>query len=64
MIGVDLIDEDGPVLAAMAGQVALPVAVDIEPANHPGAVDRVFPDAGEDCPALPSHILRQADIHR
>jgi hypothetical protein len=47
----------------MTGQVALPVAIDIEPPNHPGAVDWVFPDAGEDCPALPGHILGHADIY-
>jgi hypothetical protein len=64
MIGVDLIDEDGPVLAAMPGQVALPVALDIEPPNHPPAVDRIFPHAGVDCPALPGDILRHANIHR
>jgi hypothetical protein len=28
-IGVHLIDEDGPVFAAMPGQVALPVTIDI-----------------------------------
>ena len=33
-IGVDLIDEDGPVLAAVPGQVSLPVAVDVEPPHH------------------------------
>jgi hypothetical protein len=33
MIGVDLIDEDGPVFAAVSDQVALPVAIDIEPPN-------------------------------
>ena len=64
MIGVDLIDEDGPVFASMAGEVALPVAIDIEAPGQPGATDRVLPHAGEDCPALPGHILRHANIHR
>jgi hypothetical protein len=63
MVGVDLIDEDGAVFTAMPGQVALPVAIDIEPPNHPRALDRVFPHAGVDGPALPGHILRHADIH-
>jgi hypothetical protein len=64
MIGVNLIDEDCPVFAAMPTQVALPVAIDIEPPDHAGAMDRVFPYAGVDCPALPGDILRHADIYR
>src|SRR5262245_21233589 len=64
VIGVDLIDELGSVFAAMPDQVALPVAVDIEPPNHPGVADRVFPYAGVDGAALPAHILRHADVHR
>jgi hypothetical protein len=64
MIGVDLIDEYGPMFAAMSDQVALPVAIDIEPPNHPGPADCVFPHGGVDGPALPGHILRHADIHR
>ena len=58
MIRIDLIDEDGPVFASMTGEVALPVAIDIEAPSQPGAKDRVLPHAGEDCPALPGHILR------
>jgi hypothetical protein len=42
MIGVDLIDEDGPMFAAMCDQVALPVAIDVEPANHPGSRTAYF----------------------
>jgi hypothetical protein len=34
MVGVDLVDEHSPVLTAMAGQVALTVAVEVEPAGH------------------------------
>jgi hypothetical protein len=47
-VGVDLVRQHRALLAAMAGQVALPVAVEIVPARHPGPVDRVLPDAGED----------------
>ena len=64
MIGVDLVDEDGPLLAAVPGQVALPVAINIEPAHHAGTVDRLFPHTCVDGPASPGHILRHADIHR
>ena len=31
-VGVELVDEHGPLLAAVPGQVALAVAVDVEPA--------------------------------
>jgi hypothetical protein len=64
MIGADLIDKYSAVFAAMPSQVALPVAIDIEPPDHAGALDRVFPYAGVDCPALPGHILRHAHIYR
>jgi hypothetical protein len=49
--------------AAMSGQVALPVAIDIEPPNHARPLHRVFPHSGIDGPALPNHIPRLADIH-
>ena len=42
VIGVYLIDEHGPVLAAVPSQVPLPVAVDVEP-TYQMAVWSVFP---------------------
>ncbi len=62
-IGIDLVDEDGPLLAPVAGGVALPVALDVERAHVARAVDGVFEHAGEDGPALPAHVLRHADVH-
>ena len=35
LIGLDLVDEHGPLLAAVALRVALAVAVDVEAADHP-----------------------------
>ena len=63
-IGVDLVDEDGALLAAMPGKIALPVAVDVELAHAARAGDRVLEDAGEDRLPLPSHVLRHADVDR
>ena len=62
-IGIDLVDEDGPLLAPVAGSVALSVALDIEGAHVAGAVDGVFEHPGEDGPAPPAHVLRHADVH-
>ena len=61
-IGVDLIDEHGPVLAAMASQVPLSVAVDVEPAHHARAFNRRLPDGGVHGLALPRDVPRQTDI--
>ena len=63
-IGIDLIDEDGPLLAAVAGQIPLPVAVDIEPAHHAPALDRCLPNAGVNGLASPDDFARQADVDR
>ncbi len=52
------------VLAAMAGEVALPVPVDVEPARHPRSDHRVLPLAGVHRRAAPGHVLRQTDVHR
>ena len=61
-VGVDLVDEDGALLAAVAGQIALAVAVDVELAHPARAGDRVLEDAGEDGLPLPGHVLRHADV--
>ncbi len=37
-----LVDQHGPLLAAVPGQVALPVAVDVEPADHRGPSTGLF----------------------
>jgi hypothetical protein len=42
VIGVDLIDEDGSVLAAVRSQVPLSVAVDIESPYQAPALNRCF----------------------
>ncbi|GAB3165747.1 hypothetical protein GCM10027258_88980 [Amycolatopsis stemonae] len=64
LVGPALVDEHRAVLAAVPAQVALAVAVDVEPADQPPAVDGVLEDSGVDGPALPGHVLRQSDVER
>ena len=61
-IRIDLIDEDGPVLAAVAGQVPLSVAVDVESAHCALAFNRRLPNGGADGFALPRDVAWQAHI--
>ena len=61
-IGLDLIDEHRSLLAAVPGEIALTVAVDVELAHAAGTRDGVLEDAGEDRPPLPGHVLRHADV--
>ena len=63
-VGVDLVDEHGALLAAVPGEIALAVAVDVEPAHAARAGDGVLEDAGEDGLPLPGHVLRHADVDR
>jgi hypothetical protein len=63
-IGFDLVDEDRALLAAMAGQVALAVAIEVQPADATAARHRIFPDAGVNGTAVPLDIARKSDIHR
>jgi hypothetical protein len=63
-VGVDLVHEHRPVLPAVRGQIALPVAVDVQPPHHLGAVDGPLPHRRVYYPAAPCHILRQAYIYR
>ncbi len=64
LVRLDLVDENGALLAAVAGQVALAVAVDVQPPDQPRTVGRPFPHRGAHGTALPAHIARQAHVHR
>ena len=63
-VGVDLVDEDGSVLAAVPGEIALAVAVHVEPAYAARAADGVLEDACEHGLPLPRHLLGHADVDR
>jgi hypothetical protein len=58
----DLVDEDGSLLAPVAGEIALPVAFDVEPLDTTTALYRLFPDAGVYCPSAPLDVARQPDV--
>jgi hypothetical protein len=62
MVGIDLIDEHGAMLAAMPGQVPLSVTVDIESTHHARAFNRRLPDGSVNGPALPRDVARPANI--
>ena len=48
----------------MSGKIALPIALYVELGHPARATHRILEDAREDCPALPGHVLREADVHR
>src|SRR6202023_2346458 len=62
VIGVDLINENGPVLAAVPSQVPLPVAVNVEPPYRAPALNWRLPNGGADVLASPREVTRQAHV--
>jgi hypothetical protein len=54
-IGVNLINEDGPMLTAVARQIPLTITIDVEPAYHAPALNGRLPDRGAD--HLPRHTM-------
>jgi hypothetical protein len=63
-IGVDLVDENGTVLAPVPGQIALAVALHIELAYAARAADGVLEHAREHGLLLPCDVLGHADVDR
>jgi hypothetical protein len=63
-IGVDLIDENGPMLAAVSGQIPLTIAVDIEPPHHPPALNRCLPNSSVNSLPLPRDVTRKTHVYR
>ena len=63
-VRVDLVDEHRTLLAAVPGEIALTVAVDVEPAHPARAADGLLEDAREHGLPLPGHVLRHADVDR
>src|SRR3954471_2000521 len=63
-IGIHLIDKYCPAFAAMAIQVTLSVAVNVEPAHHARTFNRRLPNSGVHGLALPGNVARQAHIDR
>ena len=60
---LELVDEDGALLAPVPGQVALAVAGQVQPAHAAATRDRVLPYGGVDGAALPLDVAGKADVH-
>jgi len=56
LVGLDLIGHHGALLAAVALQVALAVAVEVQPPRHHRPAHRMLPHAGVHGLALPRHV--------
>src|SRR5689334_8662798 len=63
VVRLGLVDHHRPLLAAVTGEIALAVSVDVEPAHHHGSVDRGLPDSGADRLTVPRHVFRHTDVH-
>gem|GEM_PF-6592814 len=63
-VRVDLVNQHGTLLAAMTVQIALPITVNVQAANHLGTSHGRLPDPGVHGPALPRHILGPTNIDR
>jgi hypothetical protein len=62
-IRFDLVDEDGSLLTPVAGQVALTISVQIQPADPTAAIHRILPDPGVYGATLPRDVARKSDVH-
>jgi hypothetical protein len=62
-IGIDLVDENGPVLATMTLQIALAIAVDVQPPDLTATADRVLPHGRAHGLAFPFDFARQTNVH-
>src|SRR5262249_48704832 len=63
-IRFDLIDEDGALLAAVPGEVALTISVEIHTADATATAHRFFPGPGGHGATLPLDVARPSDVHR
>jgi hypothetical protein len=64
LVRLALVHEHGAHLAAMAGEVALTVAVDVEGADHARPVDGTLEDPGVHRLAVPRHVAWHAHVQR
>ncbi len=59
-----MVDHYGPVFPAMACEVSLAVAVEVQAARHDASRDGLLPDAGVYNFALPFDVTWQPDVDR
>src|ERR1700722_16034494 len=62
LIGVDLINENSAMLTAVSGQVALPIAIDVETPDYTRPLNCCFPNRGVHDLPLPCDIPRQPHV--
>src|SRR3954467_13212140 len=63
-IRLELIDEDGALLAPMSGDVALAISVNIEPPHPTASAHGILPDPCMNNTPLPLDVLWTSDVHR
>jgi len=61
--GLDLIDQNRSALAAMPGEIALAVTVDIQPPNQASVLDRILPHARVHGLTAPGNVTRKSNIY-
>ena len=61
-VGIELIDQNGPLLTAMTGKIALPVPSQIQPCGKHPARRGLLPDRRPDGLPPPCDFPRQSDI--
>ena len=64
LVGLGLVDHHRALLAAVPRDVALAVAVEVEPARPDRPIDGLLPDAGAHRLPVPGDVARQPDVHR
>lgn len=64
VVRTQLVHVDRALLAAVTGEVALPVAVEVQAADDARAFDRLLPNAGVHRAALPLDVTRHPDVDR
>src|SRR6516164_3933723 len=63
-VGIDLIDENGPVLATVTLQISLAVALDVQLPHLTATADRVLPNGRAHGLPFPWDFAWQTDVHR
>src|SRR3954468_10247633 len=63
-VRLELIDEDGALLAPMPGDVALAISVNIEPPHPTASAHGILPDPCMNNTALPLDVLWTSGVHR
>jgi hypothetical protein len=64
LMGFDLIDENGALLASVPGEIALPITLKVQLADPTAADYRLLPDPGMYRAAFPLDVARQTNVHR